>query len=129
MYANCGSRNARCSVYKVEIISFAFKWLILLRSAIKTRFPRPKTRTKRTPSAQAVYQQDINNNSNITTKEVRSKAAVAYGAVVVSYSIFSSNQVSLIQHEQMNILNILPLFPSPGKYVPFFRGADYHIAL
>ena len=37
MYANCGSRNARCSVSKVEIISSAFKWLIVLRSAIKTR--------------------------------------------------------------------------------------------
>ena len=37
MYANCGSQNARCSVYKVEIISLAFKWLIVLRSAIETR--------------------------------------------------------------------------------------------
>ena len=37
MHANCGSRNARCSVDKVEIISLAFKWLIVLRSAIKTR--------------------------------------------------------------------------------------------
>ena len=36
LYANCGSRNARCSVFKVEIISLAFKWLIVLRSAIKT---------------------------------------------------------------------------------------------
>ena len=36
MDVNCGSRNARCSVYKVEIISLAFKWLIVLRSAIKT---------------------------------------------------------------------------------------------
>ena len=26
MYANCSSRNARCSVAKVEIISLAFKW-------------------------------------------------------------------------------------------------------
>ena len=37
MYVNCGSWNARCTVYKVEIISLAFKWLIVLRSAIKTR--------------------------------------------------------------------------------------------
>ena len=36
MYANCGSRNAHCSIYKVEIISLAFKWLIILGSAIKT---------------------------------------------------------------------------------------------
>ena len=35
MYANCGSEIARCSVYKVEIISLAFKWLLVLRSAIK----------------------------------------------------------------------------------------------
>ena len=35
MYANCGLWNARCSFSKVEIISLAFKWLILLRSAIK----------------------------------------------------------------------------------------------
>ena len=34
---NCGSRNARCSVSKVEIISLTFKWLyIVLRSAVKT---------------------------------------------------------------------------------------------
>ena len=33
---NCGSRNAHCSVYKVEVISLAFKWLIVLRKcAIK----------------------------------------------------------------------------------------------
>ena len=36
MYANCGSQNAGCSMSKVEIISLAFKWLIVLRSAIKT---------------------------------------------------------------------------------------------
>ena len=57
MCANCGSRNARCSVSaKVEIISLAFKWLIVLKSALKTRdqkrtelrLPRPKTRKKRT---------------------------------------------------------------------------------
>ena len=33
---NCGSWNAHCSVCKVEIISVAFKWLIILRSAHKT---------------------------------------------------------------------------------------------
>ena len=37
MSENCGSRNAGCSISKVEIISLAFKWLIVLRSAIKTR--------------------------------------------------------------------------------------------
>ena len=39
MYANCGSRNAHFSVYTIEIISLdvAFKWLIVLRSAIKMR--------------------------------------------------------------------------------------------
>ena len=37
MFVNCGSRNARWAVYKVEIISLAFKWLIVLRSAIKAR--------------------------------------------------------------------------------------------
>ena len=31
MSANCGSRNACCFVYKVEIISLAFKRLIVLR--------------------------------------------------------------------------------------------------
>ena len=36
MCANCGSQNALFSVSKVEIISLAFKWLIVLRSAIKT---------------------------------------------------------------------------------------------
>ena len=35
MYVNYGLRNGRCSVYKVEIISLAFKWLIILRPAIK----------------------------------------------------------------------------------------------
>ena len=29
--------DTRCSVYRVEIISLAFKWLIVLRSAIKSR--------------------------------------------------------------------------------------------
>ena len=29
-------RNAGCSISKVEIISLGFKWLIVLRSAIKT---------------------------------------------------------------------------------------------
>ena len=48
MYANCGSRNARCPVYKVEIISLAFKRLIVLRSAktksaIKRVLKRVKT--------------------------------------------------------------------------------------
>ena len=33
---NCGLWNACCSIYKVEIISLASKWLILLISAIKT---------------------------------------------------------------------------------------------
>ena len=37
IYVNCGSRNECCSVYKVEIISLAFKWLIVLRSAMKKR--------------------------------------------------------------------------------------------
>ena len=41
MYANCSSRNARCSVAKVEIISLAFKWhssgIQALRPAVKTR--------------------------------------------------------------------------------------------
>ena len=55
MYANCGPRKTRRSV---EIISLAFKWFIVLRSAIKRaikrteclkmRFPRPKTRKNRT---------------------------------------------------------------------------------
>ena len=34
MDANCGLWNAHCSVYKV---SLAFKWLIVFRSAMKTR--------------------------------------------------------------------------------------------
>ena len=36
MYANCGSQNVGCSMSKGEIISLVFKWLIVLRSAIKT---------------------------------------------------------------------------------------------
>ena len=35
MYVNCASRNVHCSVSKVEIISLAFKWLIILMTAIK----------------------------------------------------------------------------------------------
>ena len=35
-YANCGLRNAHCSIYKVQIISLAFKLLIVLRSAIES---------------------------------------------------------------------------------------------
>ena len=34
-YVNCDSWNAHCSIYKVEIISLEFKWLIVLRSALK----------------------------------------------------------------------------------------------
>ena len=37
MYVNRISRNACCSVYKLEIISLALKWIIVLRSAIKMR--------------------------------------------------------------------------------------------
>ena len=36
MFVNCGLWNVICSVSKVEIISLAFKWFIVLRSAIKT---------------------------------------------------------------------------------------------
>ena len=35
VYANSDSWNAHCSVSKFEIISLAFKWLIVLRSALK----------------------------------------------------------------------------------------------
>ena len=35
MYVNCGLRNVHCSIYKVEMISLAFKWLIILRLALK----------------------------------------------------------------------------------------------
>ena len=35
IYVNCASRNVHCSVSKVEIISLAFKWLIILMTAIK----------------------------------------------------------------------------------------------
>ena len=41
MYVNCGSRNVRCTIYKVELISLAFKWLIILRSAIETQSNAP----------------------------------------------------------------------------------------
>ena len=37
MYVNCSSRKTRRSVSKVEIISLAFKWLMVPRSAIKTQ--------------------------------------------------------------------------------------------
>ena len=36
IYVNCGSWNVHCSVSKVEIVSLAFKWLIVLRLTIKT---------------------------------------------------------------------------------------------
>lgn len=36
MYANYGLWNACCTVPKVETISSAFKWLIILSVAIKT---------------------------------------------------------------------------------------------
>ena len=32
---NCGSRNAHCSISKVEIVSLVFIWLIILGLAIK----------------------------------------------------------------------------------------------
>ena len=35
VHVNRGSQNACCSDSKVEIISLAFKWLIILRSALK----------------------------------------------------------------------------------------------
>ena len=35
IYLSCGSWNAHCSLAKVEIISLAFKRLIILRPAIK----------------------------------------------------------------------------------------------
>ena len=34
-FVNCGSRNAHCSFFKVELISLAFRWLVVLRLAIK----------------------------------------------------------------------------------------------
>ena len=50
--------NSHCFLYKVEMNSLAFKWLIVLRPALKCtikrteslklRLPRPKTRKKRT---------------------------------------------------------------------------------
>ena len=59
MYVNCGLQNARCSIFKVKIISLSFKWLIVLRSAkkkraikrtesLRMRLPCSKTRPKRT---------------------------------------------------------------------------------
>ena len=53
MYVNCDSRNAHGFVYKVEIISLTFKWLIALRYVIKRTeslkmcLPGPKTHKKR----------------------------------------------------------------------------------
>ena len=47
MWPNCGSRNTRCSVSKVKIISLAFKWLILLRLTIKTRHQTHRVLKKR----------------------------------------------------------------------------------
>ena len=35
IYVNCGSWNVCCSLAKVEILSLAYKWLIVLRSAIQ----------------------------------------------------------------------------------------------
>ena len=37
--------------------------------------------------------------------------------------------MSLIKDEQVDILNILPLFPSSWQHIPLFRGADNHITL
>ena len=70
-YANCGSQNACCYVYKVEIITSVFKWLnIVLRLAIKnhaikcTKFLKmrllcPKTCIKKTHAYMSSMQADI----------------------------------------------------------------------
>lgn len=41
--------------------------------------------------------------------------------VLSSYSILSSNEVNLIHDEKADVLDILPLFPAPGQYVPLVR--------
>ena len=52
MYVNCDSQNVHGFVYKVEIISLTFKWLIVLRYMIKRTeslkmcLPGPKKRKK-----------------------------------------------------------------------------------
>ena len=46
IHVNCGSQNVCCSIAKVEIISLAFKWLIILRSAMKMCFLLVKMRKK-----------------------------------------------------------------------------------
>lgn len=47
----------------------------------------------------------------------------------LSYPVLSSNQVRLINHEEADILDVLPLLPAAGQDVPFVRGADDDVAL
>ena len=46
-----------------------------------------------------------------------------------SYPWFSTDQMSLIQDEQMNVLNILSLFPSAWQHIPLFWRANDHVTL
>lgn len=45
------------------------------------------------------------------------------------YPILSTNKVSLIHNEKTNILDILPLLPASGQYVPFIGGTDNDVTL
>ncbi len=46
-----------------------------------------------------------------------------------TYSFLSANQVKLIHNEQVDILDILSLFPPSWQNIPFLRSAHNYIAL
>lgn len=48
---------------------------------------------------------------------------------VLSYPWFTTNQMSFIQDEQVNILHILSLFPSSWQHIPLLRSAHNYITL
>lgn len=48
--------------------------------------------------------------------------------MLCSYSIFSPNEVCLVNHKKADVLDILPLLPTPREDVPFIGGTDNDVA-
>ena len=46
-----------------------------------------------------------------------------------TYTVFSTNQVRFVEHEQVDVLHVLSLLPAPRQHVPLVRCADDHVTL
>lgn len=45
-----------------------------------------------------------------------------------AYPILAPNEVDLIHHKEVNVLDVLALLPPPGEDVPLLRGTDDDVA-